>query len=65
VEGRRARVAAHEPARLLARGWSITHTADGVLVKAPADAPAGTVLRTTTAGGDVSSTSHTGEVGAP
>jgi exodeoxyribonuclease VII large subunit len=64
LEGRRARVAAHDPARLLARGWSITHTEGGVLVKGPADAPPGTRLRTRTAGGDIESTSHTGEVGA-
>jgi exodeoxyribonuclease VII large subunit len=63
LDGRRARVAAHDPSRLLARGWSITHTAAGVLVKGPADVPDGTRLRTTTAGGDIASTSHTGEVG--
>lgn len=50
-----ARASAHDPSRLLARGWSITRTAAGTLVRAPTDAPAGTVLHTTTAGGEVRS----------
>lgn len=51
-----ARVGALDPARALARGWSITRTAEGRLVRGPEDAPAGTALRTTTAGGTVTST---------
>ena len=51
-----ARVAAHDPARLLARGWSLTRTADGTLVRSPDDAPAGTELVTTVEGGIVRST---------
>jgi exodeoxyribonuclease VII large subunit len=48
---RGARVAALDPARLQALGWSITRTADGRLVRAPADVAVGAVLHTTTAGG--------------
>lgn len=51
LEQRRARVAALDPARLQALGWSITRTADGALVRSPADVAAGDLLRTTTAGG--------------
>lgn len=45
-----------DPAQVLARGWSITRTDGGHLVRDPADAPAGTRLVTTTRGGDVRST---------
>jgi exodeoxyribonuclease VII large subunit len=41
------RVDAADPARLLARGWSVTRTADGRLVRSPADAPPGTEVVTT------------------
>ena len=51
-----AMVGAYDPARTLARGWSITRTETGGLVRSPDDAPAGTVLRTTVAGGEVTST---------
>jgi exodeoxyribonuclease VII large subunit len=53
-------VAAHDPAAVLARGWSITRTAGGALVRSAADAPAGTELVTTLAGGTVQSTSAGG-----
>lgn len=46
-----ARTAAVDPARALARGWSITRTIDGALVRATADARPGTVLRTTLSDG--------------
>jgi exodeoxyribonuclease VII large subunit len=48
-------VRALDPARTLARGWSITRAADGMIVRSPADAPPGTALRTTVAGGEVHS----------
>jgi exodeoxyribonuclease VII large subunit len=51
-----ARLSAYDPARTLARGWSITRTADGTLVRDPADAPPGTTLVTRTAGGELTST---------
>ncbi len=51
-----AHAAAYDPDRALARGWSITHTADGALVRSPDDAPAGTELISTVAGGEVRST---------
>lgn len=46
-----ARVGAADPARLLARGWSLTRTGDGRLVRSPADAPPGTEVVTTLAAG--------------
>ena len=55
LEHRAARVQAHDPGRLLARGWSITRDAGGRLVKAPSDVTGGDVLRTTLAGGDLTS----------
>lgn len=50
-----ARVRSLDPARLLAVGWSITHTVSGALVRQPGDAPAGSTLVTTVAGGTVRS----------
>ncbi len=50
-----ARVAALDPAATLARGWSITRTADGRLVRDPAQVSVGTVLVTTLAGGQAHS----------
>lgn len=47
---------AHEPSRMLARGWSVTYGADGRLVRSPEDAAPGTRIRTHTAGGDITST---------
>ncbi len=44
-----------DPERLLARGWSITRTASGEIVMRPADAEPGTTLRTTVAGGEITS----------
>jgi exonuclease VII large subunit len=40
-----------DPATLLARGWTITRTDAGDLVRRPADAPTGTTLHTRTAEG--------------
>jgi exodeoxyribonuclease VII large subunit len=51
-----ARVDAADPMRLLARGWSLTRTADGELVRSVADVHAGSVLVTTVADGEVRST---------
>ena len=45
-----------DPARVLARGWSITTTADGGVVRSTADAPAGARLTTRVADGVISST---------
>ena len=53
-----ARVDAADPARLLHRGWSLTRTADGRLVRSVADAADGTELITTLADGEVRSTAH-------
>jgi exodeoxyribonuclease VII large subunit len=50
-----ARIRAHDPQRALARGWSITRTADGRLVRDAASLAAGDAIVTTLAGGDVRS----------
>ncbi len=50
-----ARVRAHDPQRALARGWSITRTADGRLVRDAASLVPGDEIVTTLAGGDVHS----------
>lgn len=46
VDSLAARVALLDPEKLLARGWSITTTADGRLVRRPDDAPPGSILHT-------------------
>lgn len=51
-----ARTAAADPTRLLARGWSLTRTADGRLVRSVTDVAVSTVLVTTLADGEVTST---------
>ena len=45
-----------DPARILARGWSITCLADGTLVRSVADVAPGDPLVTQVAGGTVTST---------
>ena len=56
LDQRAARVAAADPARLLARGWSITRTGDGRLVRSVADAPPGTAIVATVGDGDLKAT---------
>ena len=56
-----AQVNAYDPARTLARGWSITRTAAGALVRSPTDAPPGTGLVTTLAEGELASRAETPE----
>jgi exodeoxyribonuclease VII large subunit len=51
-----ARVRALDPERTLARGWSITRTADGRVVRRPADVAPGEELTTQLADGAVRST---------
>lgn len=50
------RAAALDPARTLSRGWSITRTTAGTLIRTPEDAPPGTSLITTLAKGSLMST---------
>jgi exodeoxyribonuclease VII large subunit len=50
------RLRALDPAAALARGWSITHTGDGELVRGAADVEPGVTLVTTTASGRLVST---------
>jgi exodeoxyribonuclease VII large subunit len=56
LDGVAARVRAHDPQHALARGWSITTTESGSLVRSTADAPPGTTLVTRVADGLVTST---------
>jgi exodeoxyribonuclease VII large subunit len=51
-----ARVRALDPARTLARGWSITRTADGRVVRSPAEVAAGDELVTQVRDGSLRST---------
>ncbi len=53
--GIEARVRALDPANLLARGWSITRTANGDVVRGPDDVAAGDSITTQLAGGIISS----------
>jgi exodeoxyribonuclease VII large subunit len=59
LERAELRLRAHDPAELLGRGWSITHTADGALVRAANQVTAGSTLVTTTASGTITSTVDT------
>lgn len=54
-----ARAGAVDPARALARGWSITRTVEGALIRSTADLTPGAALRTTLADGTVDSTVDT------
>lgn len=56
LQGVEARVRALDPERALARGWSITRTADGRVVRSPADVAPGDRLVTQLGDGDVRST---------
>lgn len=56
VEAIEARVRALDPERALARGWSITRTEAGRVVRAPGDVQAGEVLVTQLGGGELRST---------
>jgi exodeoxyribonuclease VII large subunit len=49
-------VRALDPARTLARGWSVTRGPDGAIIRSPGDVAPGDELRTTVAGGEVRST---------
>jgi exodeoxyribonuclease VII large subunit len=55
VEGRERLVAGLSPARTLGRGFTITRTAGGRLLRRPEDAPPGTRLITETAAGTLAS----------
>ncbi len=61
IDGLDARVRAHDPQLALARGWTITTTADGRLVGRVADLAPGTELRTRFADGIATSTVRTTE----
>ena len=56
VDAVASQVRAHDPALALARGWSITVTADGRLVRSVADVAPGTTIETRLADGSVTST---------
>ena len=50
-----ARLASSDPVRMLDRGWSITRTSDGRLVRGPEEVEVGDELITTLAGGELAS----------
>jgi exonuclease VII large subunit len=52
---RRAVLEAYDPHRQLARGWTLTHTAGGRLLRSAGEVAAGQVLVTTFAGGRATS----------
>ena len=56
LDGMAGRLRALDPARIVARGWSITRRADGSLVRSVADVSPGDPLVTRVAGGTVTST---------
>lgn len=56
LDGLTARVRGHDPQLALARGWTITTTADGASVRSLADLSPGTDLRTRFADGTATST---------
>ncbi len=53
---RRAVLEAYDPRRQLARGWTLTHTVDGRLLRRASDVDEGVTLVTTFAGGKATST---------
>lgn len=55
LSGAEQRLMALDPARLLARGWSITRTTDGALVTDPHQVGPGSGLQTVVAGGRITS----------
>lgn len=65
VERVAGQVRALDPARTLARGWSITRDTTGAVVRAPGDVAPGDVLRTTLAEGEVHSVVTEAGTGAP
>jgi exodeoxyribonuclease VII large subunit len=56
VDAVESQVHAFDPARTLARGWSITHDRHGTLVRSVADVAPGSDLVTTVADGELRST---------
>jgi len=56
LDGITSNLRALDPARILARGWSITRLADGTLVRSVTDTATGDTLVTHLAGGTVTST---------
>ncbi len=55
LTGIEARVRALDPVNVLARGWTITRSAAGAIVRSPDDVSAGDVIHTTFAAGSVRS----------
>jgi exodeoxyribonuclease VII large subunit len=56
IDAAESRVRAFDPARTLARGWSVTHDGDGKLIRSVTDVATGSELVTTVADGEVRST---------
>jgi exodeoxyribonuclease VII large subunit len=60
LAGLEARVRSLDPVNVLARGWTITRTADGTIVRSPDDVAEGDVISTQLAAGSVTSRVETG-----
>jgi exodeoxyribonuclease VII large subunit len=56
IDGVETRVRALDPARVLARGWSITRDGNGQLVRSTGDVASGARLVTTLSDGTIAST---------
>ena len=56
IDATESRVRAFDPARTLARGWSVTHDRDGKLIRSATAVTAGAELITTVADGEIRST---------
>lgn len=65
LDAAESRLALLDPVNLLRRGWSITRTADGGLVRGPADAPVGTMVVTQLADGTVTSRVEAADANTP
>lgn len=65
LDARASRIASLDPQRLLMRGWSITTTQDGSVVRSPDDVRAGDPLVTRVADGSITSTVTTTNDGDP
>jgi len=55
IDGCESQIRAFDPARTIARGWSITHDQDGTLVRSVADVSPGSQLVTTVGDGELRS----------
>lgn len=58
LDALQARARSHDPVRAMARGWSITRSADGTVVRSTTDVDPGGLVTTTVADGSFTSSVH-------